>query len=65
MVKLVEKFLVNMVLAIDPVFTVPRYGRTFAQLGPEIKNKISHRALALLKMRKVISELMKNGIIVE
>jgi XTP/dITP diphosphohydrolase len=31
----------------DPVFWVPEYGATMAQLGPEIKNKISHRARAL------------------
>ena len=31
----------------DPVFWVPEYGATMAQLGPEIKNRISHRAKAL------------------
>jgi XTP/dITP diphosphohydrolase len=31
----------------DPVFWVPEYGATMAQLGPEIKNQISHRARAL------------------
>ena len=31
----------------DPLFYVPQYQKTFAQLGEEIKNKISHRALAL------------------
>ena len=31
----------------DPVFYVPEYGRTFAEIGPELKNKISHRAKAL------------------
>ena len=31
----------------DPVFWVPEYSATMAQLGPEIKNKISHRARAL------------------
>ncbi len=30
----------------DPVFYVPRYGKTMAELGPEIKNEISHRAKA-------------------
>lgn len=43
----------------DPVFLVPKYGKTFAQLGPKIKNKISHRAQALQKIKKVISELVK------
>jgi XTP/dITP diphosphohydrolase len=31
----------------DPVFWVPEYSATMAQLGPEIKNQISHRAKAL------------------
>lgn len=35
----------------DPVFIVPGYGKTFAELGEEIKNKISHRAIALGKLK--------------
>jgi XTP/dITP diphosphohydrolase len=31
----------------DPIFLVPAYGKTFAELGPEIKNEISHRGRAL------------------
>lgn len=31
----------------DPVFYVPTHGCTSAQLAPEVKNRISHRALAL------------------
>lgn len=31
----------------DPLFYVPRYSKTFAELGENIKNQISHRALAL------------------
>ncbi|HLG29192.1 MAG TPA: non-canonical purine NTP pyrophosphatase, partial [Candidatus Brocadiales bacterium] len=31
----------------DPVFLVPEYGRTFAELSPSEKNQISHRAQAL------------------
>lgn len=31
----------------DPVFLIPEYGRTFAELGPSVKNQISHRAQAL------------------
>ena len=38
----------------DPVFIVPRYGKTFAQLGPKIKHRISHRARALNKAKKLI-----------
>jgi len=42
----------------DPVFMVPEYGKTFAQLGLPTKNKISHRAKALEKMKKVIKKLI-------
>ncbi|HZW03478.1 MAG TPA: non-canonical purine NTP pyrophosphatase [Anaerolineaceae bacterium] len=31
----------------DPIFWLPEYGQTMAELGPEIKNQISHRARAL------------------
>ena len=34
----------------DPVFRPDGYTDTFAQLGPEVKNKISHRALAVRKL---------------
>lgn len=36
----------------DPLFFVPEYGKTFAELGDEMKNKISHRARALANLRK-------------
>jgi XTP/dITP diphosphohydrolase len=32
----------------DPIFYLPEYQATMAELGPDIKNKISHRAKALL-----------------
>lgn len=34
----------------DPVFWVPEYGCTAAQLSQEVKNQISHRAKALQKL---------------
>lgn len=40
----------------DPLFIVPQYGKTFGELGSDIKNKISHRAVALEKLKK---ELIK------
>lgn len=42
----------------DPVFVVPEYGKTFAQLGLSTKNKISHRGKALEKMKKVIKKMI-------
>ena len=42
----------------DPVFISPYHGKTFAELGPGIKNRISHRYKALKKARKAISRLL-------
>lgn len=41
----------------DPVFYIPQYGKTFAELGYEIKNSISHRAKALQKVKEIIKDL--------
>jgi XTP/dITP diphosphohydrolase len=38
----------------DPIFIVPFYDKTFAELGAEIKNQISHRAVALKKAKEVL-----------
>lgn len=36
----------------DPVFYLPLYGKTFAELGSAVKNQFSHRAQALEKFKK-------------
>jgi XTP/dITP diphosphohydrolase len=41
----------------DPVFTVPEYGRTMAELGPRVKNRISHRARALAALKELLLSL--------
>jgi len=38
----------------DPVFYLPEYGKTIAELPPEIKNRISHRGRAAVKMRRLL-----------
>jgi XTP/dITP diphosphohydrolase len=43
----------------DPVFWVPEYGATMAQLGPEIKNKISHRAQALAAFKTLLQSWLR------
>jgi XTP/dITP diphosphohydrolase len=43
----------------DPVFWVPEYAATMAQLGPEVKNKISHRAKALTAFKAVLQSWLK------
>jgi XTP/dITP diphosphohydrolase len=40
----------------DPVFVAPEFGVTAAELSPEIKNSVSHRALAFAKLKKSLQE---------
>jgi XTP/dITP diphosphohydrolase len=40
----------------DPLFIIPKYKKTFAQLGEGIKHKISHRYRALEKAKKIIQK---------
>lgn len=40
----------------DPLFLVPEYGLTFAELTPEKKNSISHRYLAMQGMLEVLEK---------
>ncbi|MFH1678240.1 MAG: RdgB/HAM1 family non-canonical purine NTP pyrophosphatase [Candidatus Omnitrophota bacterium] len=42
----------------DPLFLIPKYKKTFAQLGPSIKHKMSHRFRALKKAIKIINEYL-------
>jgi len=41
----------------DPLFYLPTYGRAMAELTPDEKNRISHRALALEKALPLIRRL--------
>ncbi len=43
----------------DPIFYVPEYGCTTAEMDPEEKNKLSHRGNALRAMRAIIEEKYK------
>lgn len=42
----------------DPVFLVPDSGKTLAELSPEEKNRVSHRAKAFAQVRR----LLQNGV---
>lgn len=42
----------------DPLFIVNGYDKTFAELGDEIKNKISHRADALNKLKVELEKVI-------
>ncbi len=41
----------------DPVFFVPSRGVSAAELDPHLKNRISHRGLALARLRERLAEL--------
>ena len=41
----------------DPLFLLKRYNKTFGQLPATLKAKISHRARALKKFRKLLSQV--------
>ena len=40
----------------DPIFYVPKFGKTTAQLSPEEKNQVSHRGKALEAMKEILRE---------
>lgn len=43
----------------DPVFFLPEYNQTMAEVGLKIKNQISHRARALRKVKSALKNLKK------
>lgn len=43
----------------DPIFYLPEYKKTFAQLPESIKNEISHRAIALKKFKAEFAKVLK------
>lgn len=43
----------------DPVFWLPEYGCTMAEVGLAIKNQISHRARALAQIKTLIRSLLR------
>lgn len=41
----------------DPVFCLPSFGKTMAQLPPAVKNRISHRGDAMRRARRILDLL--------
>lgn len=44
----------------DPIFYLPQFGCSSAELEPEKKNELSHRGQGLRKMRKVLEEKLES-----
>ena len=44
----------------DPIFYLPEYGCTSAQLAPEKKTELSHRGEGLRKMRKILEKKLES-----
>lgn len=44
----------------DPIFFVPEFGKTMAELAPEEKNRISHRGRALEKLKILLPEFLSS-----
>lgn len=44
----------------DPIFYLPEYGCTSAELSPEKKNELSHRGEGLRKMRKILEKKLES-----
>jgi XTP/dITP diphosphohydrolase len=43
----------------DPVFYLPEHDRTMAQLPPDVKNRISHRAKAAQEIRPILERILR------
>jgi len=41
----------------DSIFEVPSLGKTFAEVSPEVKNRLSHRAQAMAGAREILREI--------
>lgn len=47
----------------DPLFLLPKYRKTMAELSLDEKNKISHRGKALRKLRKILRTFMDQVVV--
>ena len=45
----------------DPIFYMPEYGCTTAEMDPKLKNELSHRGKALRAMRSVMEKKLGDG----
>ncbi|MDR2692393.1 MAG: non-canonical purine NTP diphosphatase [Dysgonamonadaceae bacterium] len=54
--KIIEEARGNAGFGYDPVFVPEGYAETFAEMGIDVKNKISHRAKAVEQLKKFLDE---------
>ena len=45
----------------DPIFYYPPLGKTFAELPSEVKNQVSHRGRAIVRMTAFLKNYLKKG----
>lgn len=43
----------------DPIFEIPVLGRTLAEIEPAEKNRLSHRAKAMARVREILCEILE------
>jgi XTP/dITP diphosphohydrolase len=43
----------------DPLFWYDELGKTFAELSPEEKNRVSHRAVAVMALAEKLKEIKR------
>lgn len=58
--EIIEEYKGNDGFGYDPIFLVPNFDKTLAEMTLDEKNKISHRGLALVKIVQLIKSLPKN-----
>jgi XTP/dITP diphosphohydrolase len=46
----------------DPIFLIPALGRTMAELSMDEKNRLSHRALAMMNARPILLEMLRENL---
>ncbi len=46
----------------DSIFEIPSLGKTFAEIPPEIKNRLSHRAQAMAGARAILEGILARGV---
>ena len=54
--KIIEEARGNAGFGYDPIFIPEEYTKTFAEMDPEVKNTISHRAIAVEKLKAFLNK---------